>query len=238
MRPLEQASRSAEESGCPRWRAGDPPRHLHRVLDRGGVLAIPTFAGYGLAADPLSQVGVDEIYQIKQRAADKPLPVVASSLGQFEALGADFSTPGLRSLVALWPAPLTIVVALARPIPATAEGSSLGVRIPDHPELAELLETLGRPLTATSANRSGADPCLDPIGLDDLLIGYDAVIVDVGRLPAGNPSTVVRVDSDSGVTVLRQGRYPERHVFDAFQSTNTPGVISAVSVEIPADDSR
>ena len=221
----------------PSWRLGDPPKVLHQILDRGGVLAIPTFAGYGLAVDPLNQDAVKTVFQIKRRTADKPLPVVADTLKQFERLGADFSDLRLRNLAALWPAALTIVVPLKQPIPASLGTFSLAVRIPNHPELATLLGSLGRPLTATSANRSGAGPCLDLAGLHELLAGFDAMMVDAGRLPGGKPSTIVGVDSESGVKVIRQGSYSREGVFETFHSARTRGPISADSVEIPADGS-
>ena len=61
------------------------------------------------------------------------------------------------------------------------------MRVPDHERLRELLAALGHGLTATSANRSGEPPILDPAGVAELLAGEDAVVVDGGALPAGPP---------------------------------------------------
>jgi len=62
-------------------------------------------------------------------------------------------------------------------------------------------------LTATSANRSGGEPVLDPAELPELLAGEDAMIVDGGVLPGGPPSTLVAIRGE-GLVVLRPGRFP------------------------------
>jgi L-threonylcarbamoyladenylate synthase len=235
---IPRASKGSKDLKVSSWYFGDAPQLLHELLDRGGVLAIPTFAGYGLAADPLNRQGVDRVFQIKHRDADKPLPVVAGTVQELEGLGADFSDAAVRRVAAVWPAPLTMIVPLSHAIPASVGRRDLGVRIPDHPRLAELLRILERPLTATSANRSGEQPCRNPRELRHLLAGQEATIVNVGGLPPSEPSTIVKVDSGSGVTVLRQGRYPERSLLEALNSVKNGPAFSAVSVEISADDSR
>ena len=66
--------------------------------------------------------------------------------------------------------------------------------MPDHAGLRGLLAALGHGLTATSANRSGGEPILDPAEVAELLAGEDAVVVDGGILPGGPPSTLVAIE--------------------------------------------
>lgn len=191
----------------PRWRPGDPTGPLRELLARGGVLAIPTESSYGLAADPRNPDGVETIYRIKARDRGKPLPVVAASPEDLAGLGIDVDLPILSRLGRLWPAALTAVLPLRDGVeapPAAAGGRSLAVRVPDRPDLLELLRELG-PLTATSANVGGEAPILDPDALAPLLRDRDAVIFDGGLLPGGSPSTIVRWGED-GLEVLRPGR--------------------------------
>ena len=54
-------------SPTPVWRWGNPVEPLRELLDRGGVLAIPTESSYGLGADPWNQAGFETIYRIKHR---------------------------------------------------------------------------------------------------------------------------------------------------------------------------
>ncbi|MDX1503938.1 MAG: L-threonylcarbamoyladenylate synthase [Thermoanaerobaculia bacterium] len=188
----------------PVWRWGDPVEPLARLFARGGVAAIPTESSYGLAADPRSARGVAAVFAAKGRPAGKPLPVVAADLGQIRALGLVVDAEERAGWTALWPAPLTLLLPVTRPLPAAAGSGRCAVRVPAHRRLRGLLEALGHPLTATSANRSGEPPILEPARLTPLLIRSDAMIVDDGTLPGGPPSTLARLDPE-GLTIVRPG---------------------------------
>jgi L-threonylcarbamoyladenylate synthase len=198
-------------SALPTWRRGDPVEPLAELLARGGVLAIPTESSYGLGADPWNPAGVEAIYRIKARERGKPLPVVVAGVEQLAPLGINLGIKRdlniVKRLFALWPGPLTVILPVDRPLPASAGESCLAVRVPGHEGLRELLAALGPGLTATSANRSGGEPVLDPAELPELLAGEDAMIVDGGVLPGGPPSTLVAIRED-GLVVLRAGRFP------------------------------
>jgi len=193
------------------------------------VLAIPTESSYGLGADPGNPAGVETIYRIKQRERGKPLPVVVAGLEQLAPLGIK---PGIdlgidpdlnivKRLFALWPAALTVILPVARPLPASAGESGLAVRVPGHERLRELLAALGHGLTATSANRSGGEPVLDPAELPELLAGEDAMIVDGGVLPGGPPSTLVAIRGE-GLVVLRAGRFPAERLIALTAAVSGP----------------
>ncbi|HVG10145.1 MAG TPA: L-threonylcarbamoyladenylate synthase [Thermoanaerobaculia bacterium] len=189
------------------WRWGDPVEPLRELLRRGGVLAIPTESSYGLGADPRNRKGVEAIYRIKGREPRKALPVVVADLEQLADLGIDADLSILKPLSACWPGPLTVVLPIARTIPAAAGEPTLAVRIPGHQGLRGLLAALGHGLTATSANPSGGKPVLEPEGAADLLEGEDAMVVDGGVLPGGPPSTLVAIE-EAGPVVLRTGKFP------------------------------
>jgi L-threonylcarbamoyladenylate synthase len=197
------------------WRFGDPVEPLRALLARGGVLAIPTESSYGLGADPRNLSGVEAIYRIKEREAGKALPVVVAGREQLAALGIDPNLYIVERFFEHWPAPLTAVLPIARPLPASAGEATLAVRVPDHEGLRSLLAELGHGLTATSANRSGEAPILDPAELAKLLVGTDAIVVDGGILPGGPPSTLVAIEGD-GLVVLRSGRFPCERLRETF----------------------
>jgi L-threonylcarbamoyladenylate synthase len=219
---------TAKPTPAPTWHWGDPIQPLRELLARGGVLAIPTESSYGLGADPRSPAGVAAIYRVKEREAGKALPVVVSGREQLASLGIE---PGVNlgaganlyiveRLFELWPAPLTVVLPISRPLPAAAGGDRLAVRVPEHGKLRELLAALGHGLTATSANRSGGEPILDPAAAAELLAGEEAVIVDGGVLPGGPPSTLVAIE-DGGLVVLRTGRFPAERLQEALARSST-----------------
>jgi len=197
------------------------------LLEHGGVLVIPTESSYGLAADPGSAEGVAAIYRLKGRAAGKALPVVAADRSQVVALGVAPDRVDWDRLEGVWPprgsGAVTVVLPIERSLPAAADETTVAVRIPDHAGLRRLLACLGRPLTATSANRSGEPPVLDPADAEALVAhasdgevapGVRAVVIDGGTLPGGPPSTIVRLvgggigggdGQDVRIEVLREG---------------------------------
>ena len=189
------------------WRWSDPVEILRGALEAGGVIAIPTESSYGLAVDPRDARGVEAVYSIKGRDARVALPVVVADLEQLFALGVARDRPEIGLAEAVWPAPLSILFPIPAPLPATAGRSTLAARVPAHAELRDLLGRLGHGLTATSANRSGEPPVLDPLDLRPLLEERRAVVVDGGVLPGGPPSTLVD-GSGGGLSVLREGAFP------------------------------
>lgn len=179
---------------------------LGEVLRRGGVAAIPTETFYGLAADPKSEAGVRRVLALKRRGAAKPLLVLFGERGQLAPLGVAATAQTLDRFFAIWPAPLTVVLPLAAPIPASRGAFSLGVRMPAHDALRELLSRVG-PVTGTSLNRSGEPPCSDPDEAARLMPGEIDVLVDGGKTPGGFASTLLDATVDPP-RVLREGAYP------------------------------
>lgn len=211
------------------YRFGDPVAPLRDLLARGGVVAFPTESSYGLGVDPWNRKGVEAIYRIKEREAGKALPVVIAGRAQLAGLGIEEDLHIVERFFAVWPAPLTVILPVARPLPASAGESSLAVRVPDHDEMRELLAALGHGLTATSANRSGEAPILDPAALGELLAGEDAMVVDGGVLPGGPPSTLVALSAGEpaiegeGLVVLRSGRFPAERLSQDFGRSTARG---------------
>lgn len=176
------------------------------LLRQGGVAAIPTDTLYGLAADPFSPSAVGRIFAIKGRGAQQALPLVAADDSQVElSLGA--LPPLARRLADLfWPGALTLVVQ-APPTLAPevlGGGTTVAVRVPAHAVTRALCASLGGPLTATSANRSGEPPTNDPDVVWTTLGSAVDALVDAGPTPGAHASTIV--DATSAVPhLIREG---------------------------------
>jgi len=204
-----------------------------RHLAAGGILAIPTESSYGLAVDPRNAAAVGEVRRLKGRDEGKPLPVVVAGVEQIVALGGDLALAERWGLTALWPAPLSVLLPVARELPAAAGRRRVAFRVPAHLALRDLLAALGHGLTATSANQSGEPPILEPDALAAFLVGSGAMIVDAGELPGGAPSTLVEPGRDE-LVVLRRGRFP---VESLPREPVDERPFSSDAVEILVDDS-
>jgi L-threonylcarbamoyladenylate synthase len=181
---------------------------LAALLARGGIAGIPTETFYGLAADPKSEVGVRRVLALKMRDAARPLLVLFGARRQLAPLGVAASPETLDRFFAIWPAALTVILPLSAPIPASGDALSLGVRMPAHAALRDLLVRIG-PVTGTSFNRAGEPPCSDPEEAVRLMPGEVDILVDGARTAGGLPSTLLDATVDPP-RVLREGAFAWR----------------------------
>lgn len=192
------------------------------TLAQGGVLAIPTDTLYGLAADALNPDALDRVYIAKGRPADMPLPVLVSGWEQsvqVATVSPEIETLARRLAETYWPGSLTMVLPAAPGLPSrlTAGRNTVAVRMPDHPVPLALAETLGRPITGTSANRSGEPDITNPDELRRILATrVDGIIVS-GPKPVGGASTIVAVTA-SGLSLLREGVLPYDRVCETLET--------------------
>lgn len=181
-------------------------------LRAGGVAALPTETVYGLMTLWRNDAGCERIYELKQRPADKHLQMLAASVAMAEQAGV-LPSPILQALgKAFWPGPLTVVA-------EAVGGETIGLRVPRHGLLLAILEELGEPLAATSANRSGLPPALDAAAAVSDLAGDVDLLVDGGRVEVGEASTVVSVVGGE-LKVLRPGPIAETALRQALSGTS------------------
>jgi L-threonylcarbamoyladenylate synthase len=187
------------------------------VLTRGGVVAYPTDTLYGLAVDPRRDDAVARLFAVKGRNATSAIPLIAASLAQARE-AASFGPRELRLAERLWPGPLTIVMP-ARPgiSPALlAGGTSIAVRVPDHAVARSLAAAFGFCITATSANRSGERPAVTGTEVVSALADAIDVLLDVGALAGGHPSTIVEMAPD-GPRLIRAGAMAWERVLESLE---------------------
>ena len=131
---------------------------LSALLSRGGLAAVPTETFYALAADPTSEPGVRRVLALKRRGAAQPLLVLVAARSQLGPLGVSADPPVLDRFFGIWPAPLTVVFPLRRPIPASRDAFSLGVRVPARRGAARAPFTR-RPRDGHQPEPFGETPC-------------------------------------------------------------------------------
>ncbi len=189
------------------------------LLRAGDLVAMPTETVYGLAADAFAPAAIVKIFDAKERPRFDPLIVhlpegppddVVEGVVELVVL----ASRGRERFGALtdhfWPGPLTLVLPRHPRIPdlVTSGRETVAVRMPDHPVTQALLEAFGGPLVAPSANRFGS---ISPTSAADVraeLEGRIAAVLDGGRCPLGVESTIVAIDRDGALRLLRPGALP------------------------------
>ena len=176
-----------------------------KTLKSGGIIAIPTDTVYGIGADPFNPVAVQKLYTIKGRPEDKPIPLVLGSVADVTQVTQNLPDFFYHLTKKYWPGGLTIIVQAKNLLPQlTANGSTVGLRIPNQQLLLNILQEFGGPLAITSANLSGKPAATTPNEFGDELIAKIDYIVDDGQTPGPIPSTVYDI-SVSPPQVRREG---------------------------------
>lgn len=173
------------------------------ALQRGGVIAYPTEAVWGLGCDPLNEQAVDRVFELKQRPRSVGVLLIASSIDQLGDWITDVPEAAMQRAMATWPGPHTWVFPRSARVPAWISGGLPGIalRVTAHPVAAALCEAWGGPLVSTSANRHGLPPARSERELrsafDDTL---DAIVG--GELGGLEQPTPIR-DAISGAVMRR-----------------------------------
>ena len=189
----------------------DWKRQAIEVLGHGELVAFPTDTVYGLGADAFNDQAVRKLYLAKGRSQEKAIPVLVANLEQFVDIVDRTTLTVMRLVEKFWPGPLTIILRQASNLAgAISAYGTVGVRIPDHPIAQELIRTAG-PLAVTSANRSGDPEACTAEEIETSIGAQVHLIVNGGRTPGGQPSTVVDCTQDPP-RILRVGPITEDEI--------------------------
>jgi tRNA threonylcarbamoyl adenosine modification protein (Sua5/YciO/YrdC/YwlC family) len=171
----------------PRYLEVHPDNPQHRLLKQtadllhaGGIAAVPTDSSYALVCRDLSELASYARVDNKQYRLMK------------------LGTPG----------PFTFILEATKEVPRRLSHPSrrtIGLRVPDHKVLQQLLGMFGQPLLATTLIPPGkTDPLNDPEEILERFAGRLQAVVDAGACPM-QPTTVIDLSGDLPVLV-RQGR--------------------------------
>lgn len=181
------------------------------AIRAGGLVIYPTETVYGLGADACSARAIGKIFKLKGRGAGKPIPIAMNSLDMARRFAE--LNPAAKALFKFLPGPLMIVVSARTTVSKllTAGTGKVGIRVPNHQVALKLIEFVGGPITATSANLSGKPaPLTVKEAIEQLGKNVDMAL-DAGKCELGIPSTVVDVTSKRP-KVLRKGPISEEEI--------------------------
>jgi L-threonylcarbamoyladenylate synthase len=184
-----------------------------RHLRAGKLLAYPTETVYGLGSAP-TVPALAALARLKGRPEGKPFLLLISGRRMAEDWGLVFSASATALSDAFWPGPLTLVLRGGEGrLPDALRGreGGIAVRHTSHAGIAQLVASLGEPLTSTSANRPGSPPAP---GADRLVEMFgpemrsgELLVLDGGVLGNVPPSTLVDC-TDVMPRLVREGAIP------------------------------
>ncbi len=176
------------------------------ILANGGLVVFPTETVYGLGGNGLSASSAQKIYEAKGRPSDNPLILHMASPSD-AALYA-VTSPLYDALAARFmPGPLTVVMPVRSSVPSsvTAGLSTVAVRCPAHPVAHALIAACGFPIAAPSANLSGSPSPTSAGHVVEDMDGRVDMILDGDDADYGVESTIVKIEDDNSLTLLRPG---------------------------------
>lgn len=184
-------------------------RLLDQVVDhlkRGGILAYPTDTCYGLGCSILEKRAIDEIYRIKAMDASKPLSFICNDLKHISTYGV-VSNKAYKLMRKMLPGPYTFVLPATKEVPRLLQNKrkQVGIRVPDHPVILEIVRQLGNPIISTTCQGPNDEfPCADVYDIKETFGNVLEMAVD-GDYIYPDVSTVVSIEDDV-VEILREGK--------------------------------
>lgn len=179
----------------------------------------PTDTLYGFGADARSVEALEKLYLLKQRPINMPLSMIVSDIDMLEQF-AQVSNLTKLLLAHFLPGALTLVLpSIVTTLPKrlySMEGY-LGFRIPDHEFCAKLSQKFNSPFITTSVNVSGQSALnsiesIQKVFSKDIDLMIQDKKLDNAYLNKG--STVVLIDKNSKLKVLREGLISEKVIRD------------------------
>lgn len=182
-----------------------------KAVQHGDLIVYPTDTLYALGADIFNETAVKQVFTIKKRPLDIPLPVAVSSVDEIEQI-AVVDKKIQQIATQFLPGQLTLLLKKKSNVPnvVTSNSDKIAVRIPNQNVALDLLSEVG-PLTVTSANIHGMET---PAIIKDIKMQFTADAVasylDAGRLE-GLPSTIVDLTAKEPL-IVREGTITKEEI--------------------------
>ena len=172
-------------------------------IKKGNLVITPTDTVYGILADALNKEAIDKVFIAKKRES-KPLLIIMTK-DMLDTYIEDISPLEQELINRYLPGKLTILLKKNKLIDdsVTCGSPLVGVRIPNHSDLLEIIQRVGHPLISTSANISNQETITSVEKIDPDLLKYISYIEDGGIIKESS-STIIQV-KDHRIQILREG---------------------------------
>jgi L-threonylcarbamoyladenylate synthase len=188
-----------------------------RRVESGGVVGLPTDALYVLVADPLNLHAVGRVFEAKGRESQRSLPLAISDILMAEDLCSELTSRFYILARHFWPGPLTMIVPASAKVPLKVTGNTgrLAIRHARSKTLNAMVDHIGHPLIATSANKSGQPTIKSGIELFAQMDGHIDLVLE-GGVCTGPGSTTVDI-TEPYWKVIREGAISEKEIAERLQ---------------------
>ena len=202
-----RASRHGETPPVSGYFGRSSIRRAAAMLASGGIAVLPTDTIYGFHCAVSNRRAIEMILELKGRRARGGFILLAADAAMAGALVARWPGASRRTLIRIWPAPLTAILPARKKLsPLLAPGGRVAVRVPARADLRALIERIGEPIVSTSVNLSGREPMTRIADIRRAFPGLGGYLSQRGRSSV-LPSTIVDFTVDAPILV-RAGGYP------------------------------
>lgn len=178
-----------------------------KIIRQGGIVIYPTDTAYGIGCRLNDEKAVKRLFEIRKRPQSQPTPVLFDSIERVREFVIPFDSKVEQLMREYWPGALTLIFGcIEEKVPSLVRGGgrTLGVRIPDHETVWQLIKGADSPILGPSANFHGQQTPYSFKALDKELIKLVDFVLEGKTKGKGSPSTVVDCTKKPW-KIIRQG---------------------------------
>ena len=184
-------------------------KEIANAFCEGKIICLPTDTVYAISCDATNNEAIQHIYDIKQRALNKPLSIFVSDINMAIEY-AKFHPKELLFAKRFWSGPLTIIVQKAENIslpPVLVKNGKVGIRVPDKRMIQKICAGIKRPIIATSANISSNPNINSVCDIEkEFADKVDIIVQDDNNLQDLTVSTTIEFIGNNSYQIIREGR--------------------------------
>lgn len=184
-----------------------------KIIREGGIVIFPTETVYGIGTNGLNKKAIKRLYEVKQRPINKPITLLVSDIEMINKIAKNITKLEYDLMNTFFPGPLTIILQKKDIIPdiLTANGNTIGIRMPSGKIARKLIKYAGIPIATPSANISGKPSGTNIKDIKKDFEGKVDCFIDNGESKLGIPSTIVKVVNNVP-HILRKGSISEEEI--------------------------
>lgn len=203
------------------------------VIKKGGLVVFPTETVYGLGADATNPDAARRIFEAKGRPSDNPLIIHVCTPADAEKYTITNETY-YKLAKKFMPGPLTVILPSKDTVPLNTRAGleTVAIRCPENMIARKLIELSGKPIAAPSANLSGTPSPTTAQHVIDDMYGRVDIIIDGGSAEFGLESTIVKIEDNGDLTLLRPGKI----TLEDLEKISSVNIADAVTGELKAGE--